>query len=169
MEFDLSRLRHGEIVAGVSGALLLVSLFALAWFGTTGPISPTAALLGATTSSNGWHSLSDLRWLMLVTGLAALALVYFQATHRPPAIPVCLSVIVTVLGLITVLCLIYRVLINVPGPDSLIDRRAGSYIGLACAIGILYGGYASMRQEGIRPGDGPGEIPTVTPHDAHPA
>jgi hypothetical protein len=166
MRFELSRLRHGEIVAGVSGVLLLVVMFAVPWFGTTGPVSPTAALLGATTSSNGWHALSDLRWLMLITALAALALAYFQATRRRPAIPASLSVIVTVLGVLTVLCLIYRVLINVPGPDSLIDRKAGSYIGLACAIGILYGGYASLRREGIRPQDGPGEIPTVGLHDA---
>jgi hypothetical protein len=166
MEFELSRLRHGEMVAGISGALLLASLFAVTWYGTTGPISPTAALLGATTSSDGWHALSDLRWLMLVSAVAALALAYFQATRRAPAIPVSLSVIVTVLGVLTVLFLIYRVLINVPGPDSLIDRKAGSYIGLVCAIGIMYGGYASMRQEGIRPEDGPGEIPTVGLHDS---
>jgi hypothetical protein len=166
MDFELSRLRRGEIVAGMSGALMLVSLFALPWYGITGPLSPTAALLGGTTSSKGWQALSDLRWLMLVTAVGALAVAYFQATRRAPAIPVALDVVVTVLGVLTVLCLIYRVLINVPGPDSLIDRKAGSYIGLASAVGILYGSYASLRQEGIRPEDGPGEIPTVSLNDA---
>jgi hypothetical protein len=162
MGFDFSRLRRGEVIAGVSGAVLLVSLFALAWYGTSAPISPTAALLVATRSFNGWHAFGVLRWLILVTGLAALALACFQVSRRAPAIPACLSVIVTVLGLLSVLCLIYRVLINVPGPDSVIDREAGSYLGLVSAIGVFYGGYASMRQEGIAARDAPAEISTVS-------
>ena len=37
------------------------------------------------------------------------------------------------LGIVTVLVLIYRVLINVPGADSVVDRRAGAYVGLVSA------------------------------------
>ncbi len=163
MNIELSRLRLGEIVAGLGGLVLLFSLFVTTWYGTTGPISPTAALLGASTSFNGWHALTDLRWLILITSLCAIALAYFQVTRRAPAIPVVLSVILTVLGVLTVLFLIYRVLINVPGPDSVINRKAGAYLGLISSIAILYGGFASMRQEGIAAGDGPGEVPVVSP------
>jgi hypothetical protein len=166
MHVDLSRLRRGEIVAGISGVVLLLSLFVTDWYGTKGPISPTAALLGATTSFNGWHSLSNVRWLVLATALVAIALAYFQATRRSPAIPVCLSVILSVLGLLAVLFLIYRVLINVPGPDSVINRKAGAYLGLLSSIAVFYGGFASMRQEGIASRDGPGEIPVVRPQSA---
>ncbi|HEY2772183.1 MAG TPA: hypothetical protein VGI87_16525 [Solirubrobacteraceae bacterium] len=170
MDIEPSRLRRGEAVAGLGGVVLLFSLFVTTWYGTTGPISPTAALLGASTSYNGWHALTDLRWLILITGALAIALAYFQATRRAPAIPVSLSVVVTVLALITVLFLIYRVLINVPGPDSVIDRKAGAYLGLISSVAILYGGYASLRQEGILPSDGPLDIPTVSPHgEAGPA
>jgi hypothetical protein len=163
MDIELSRLRPGEVVAGLGGLVLLFSLFVTTWYGTTGPISPTAALLGASTSYNGWHALTDLRWLILITAVAGIALAYYQATRRAPAIPVSLSVIVTVLALLTVLFLIYRVLINVPGPDSVIDRKAGAYLGLISSLAILYGGYASMRKEGVRLLDGPGDIPTVDP------
>jgi hypothetical protein len=166
MDMELSRLRRGEVIAGLGGVVLLFSLFVTTWYGTTGPISPTAALLGASTSYNGWHALTDLRWLILITGAVAIALAYFQATRRAPAIPVSLSVIVPVLALLTVLFLIYRVLINVPGPDSVIDRKAGAYLGLISSLAILYGGAASLRQEEILPADGPGEIPTVSPHGA---
>jgi hypothetical protein len=162
MDVELSRLRLGEIVAGIGGLVLLFSLFVTTWYGTTGPISPTAALLGASTSFNGWHALTDLRWLILITGLCAIALAYSQATRRAPAIPVVLSVILTVLGVLTVLFLIYRVLINVPGPDSVIDRKAGAYLGLISSIAILYGGFTSLRQEGIAASDGPGEVPVVS-------
>lgn len=164
MDIELSRLRLGEAVAGLGGLVLLFSLFVTTWYGTTGPISPTAALLGASTSYNGWHALTDLRWLILITAGLAIALAYFQATRRAPAIPVSLSVIVSVLALLTVLFLIYRVLINVPGPDSVIDRKAGAYLGLISSLAVLYGAYASLRHEGIRPADAPAEIPTVSPH-----
>lgn len=164
MDIEPSRLRLGEIVAGAGGLVLVFSLFLTTWYGTTGPISPTAALLGASTSFNGWHALTDLRWLILIAGLAAIALAYFQAARRAPAIPATLSVIVTVLGALTVLFLIYRVLINVPGPDSVIDRKAGAYLGLISSIAVFYGGYASLRKEGVAPGDGPADIPTVSPH-----
>jgi hypothetical protein len=163
VDLELSRLRPGEVIAGLGGLVLLFSLFVTTWYGTTGPISPTAALLGASTSYNGWHALTDLRWLILLTGATAVALAYFQATRRAPAIPVSLSVIVTVLALLTVLFLIYRVLINVPGPDSVIDRKAGAYLGLISSVAILYGAFASMRQEGVRQADGSPEIPTVSP------
>jgi hypothetical protein len=163
MDIELSRLRLGEAVAGLGGLVLLFSLFVTTWYGTTGPISPTAALLGASTSYNGWHALTDLRWLILITAALAIALAYFQATRRAPAIPVSLSVIVTVLALLTVLFLIYRVLINVPGPDSVIDRKAGAYLGLISSLAVLYGGSTSLRHEGIRPSDAPAEIPTVSP------
>ena len=100
--------------------------------------------------------------------LSAFALVYFQTTRRAPAIPVCLSVIVTVLGVLTALVLVYRVLINVPGPDELVAAKAGAYLALASTLGIVVGGYASMRREGILPEDGPGEIPTVALKSAAP-
>jgi len=72
-----------------------------------------------------------------------------------------LSVIVNVLGLLTTLALVYRVLINEPGPDSLVQQKPGAFVGLVAAIAIAYGSYASMRQEGIADRDGPGEIETI--------
>jgi hypothetical protein len=161
MDFKLERLRPGEVIAGASALLLVVFMFALPWYGTKLPLGRTAAILVTVTSFNGWHSLSDLRWLMLVTIVAAFALFIFQATRRAPAVPVTFSVIVTVLALFTVLGLIYRVLINVPGPNDLVDQKLGAYLGLVSAIGILWGGFASMRREGILEQDGPPEIPTV--------
>jgi hypothetical protein len=162
------RLRPGEVIAGVAALALLVLLFALPWFGTRGPVSRTAAILGVVTSFDGWHAFTQLRWLIMLTILVAFALAFFQSTRRAPAIPVCLSVILTVLGTITVLALVYRVLVNVPGPGDLVTAKAGAYLGLAGAAAVTYGGFASMRREGILDGDGPGEIPTVTTRSAAP-
>jgi len=66
-----------------------------------------------------------------------------------------------VLGLLTALALIYRVLINVPGSDSVVVQKPGAFVGLVSAVAIAYGGYRSTREEGVAEKDGPQEIKTV--------
>lgn len=143
-----------------SAVALVVFLFALPWYGLKTPFGWTAATLGVPTSFTGWDALRHMRWLLLITPASAIALGYFQASRRAPAIPVTLSVVVTVLGALTALLLIYRVLLDVPGSGEL-HARVGAYLGLLSALGITYGGYASMRQEGISQQDAPTEIETV--------
>jgi hypothetical protein len=161
MEIRPSRLRHGEWIAAGSAVLLLVLMVFVPWYGVSNASAPKSAALSRSTSYTGWSALTHLRWLMVVTIVAALALAFLQASRRAPAWPAAMSPIVTLLGLITSLALLYRVVISVPGADDLLEQKAGSFLGLACALGILYGGYASMRQEGIAPRDGPQEIETV--------
>lgn len=157
---DPRRLRAGEWLAALSAIALLVFLLALPWYGIGAPLGQTLATLGRPTSFSGWNTLAHLRWLLVVTIAVALALAWFQATRRAPAIPAALSVIVTVLGGVTTLALIYRVAINVPGA-SYVGQRAGAWLGLASAVGIAYGGYRSLRQEGIPARDAPQAIETV--------
>jgi hypothetical protein len=161
MELDLGRLRRGELIAAGSALLLLVVMFLLKWYGVGGVVGAFAARAGISTSVNGWHALTILRWLMLLTIVAALALAYLQASQRSPALPVSASVIVTVLGTLLTILLIYRVLINEPGPDNLVDQKLGAFIGLLSAAGIAYGGYESMRKEGLSIRDARTEIETV--------
>lgn len=146
MDLDPGRLRRGELLAGSGAVLLLVFLLAGKWYGHGS---------GART---GWEALTTLRWLLVVTIAAAFALVAAQVARRSPAIPVTLSLIVAVLGLITVLALIYRVLISPPAHE-----QAGAFLGLLSAIGLAYGGYLSLREEGIARRDAPSEIPIVRP------
>jgi hypothetical protein len=162
MDFDPSRLRRGELIVGAGAIVLLASMFLLTWYGLSGTLGATASKLGLSTSVNGWHGLTNVRWLILVSAACGLALVFLQATQRAPAWPVSLSVIVTVLALITALALVYRVLINEPGPSNLIEPRAGAFVGLISALVLFYGGYESMRQEGVAANDGPGVIKTVS-------
>jgi hypothetical protein len=146
MDFRPSRLRRGEVLAGLGAVLLLVLMLAVPWYGH------------GDHSKTGWQALTDLRWLVIVTVACALALTITQITRRSPAVPATLSVIVTVLGLLTVLALIYRVLI-----DALTDEQAGAYLGLLSALVLAYGGFASLRQEGIATMDAPPEIPVIRP------
>ncbi len=159
-DFEPRRLRLGEVIAGGSAVLLLIFMFVLKWYAVSASLSPTLVNLGRPASWTGWSGLNHLRWFLLLTILAALALAFFQASQRAPAIPVTLSVVVTVLGALSVLALIYRVLINPPSGSG-VGQRPGAYLGLAAAIGIVYGGYRSMRAEtGIDP-QALGQIETV--------
>src|SRR5947209_11735137 len=62
MDLDPARLRRGELLAGTGGVLLLVFLVAGTWSSHHG------------TSRTGWQLLTHLRWLLLVTSVAAIAL-----------------------------------------------------------------------------------------------
>ncbi len=163
MNLDPSRLRSGELLVGASALVLLASMFVLDWYGLTGAFSPTAQRLGLPVAVNAWDGLTIMRWLLLATVGCALALVYFQASRRAPALPVTLSAVVTVLSVITALALVYRVLINQPGPGDVVQARAGAYVGLAGALALVYGAWRSLRQEGIAERDGPGVIPVRHP------
>jgi hypothetical protein len=161
MGFQRSRLRRGEIVAGLGAMVLLVAMFALPWYGSKGELAPLAARLGVSTSRDAWNSLSLTRWLMLLTIVAALALVYLQGTRPAPALPATFSLFVTLLGGLTTLVLIFRVLIDVPGPNDVVTRDVGGFVGLVASIAITWAGSRSLRAEGIAPQDGPQDIPTI--------
>jgi hypothetical protein len=161
VEFDRSRLRNGEWIVGAGSLVLLASTFLFKWYALSGPLVQTASKLGISTSVNGWHALSNLRWLIVLTGLVGLAMFYVQGSRRAPALPVSLTVIATVLGFLTSIALIYRVVIDKPGGYSDIQLRFGAIAAMLSAIAITTGGYRSLREDGIAPADGPSEIETV--------
>lgn len=171
MDVHLSRLRRGEWIVGGGALVLAAAMFLTPWYGVKSPLGPTAASLGRSTSWDGWHGLTNLRWLVLITILVALAVVWLQASRRAPALPVAFGVILTVLSLVTTLALIYRVLINVPGGSSIVERKAGGFVGLVASIAIFAGAYLSIREEGLAPQDENTEVelislpgmPTATP------
>jgi hypothetical protein len=160
--FDARRLRHGEWIAGGGAVVLAVALFLLPWYGVKSPYAQAAASLGHPTSFTGWNSLSHVRWLVLITIIVGLGLVWLQGARRSPAWPATFSVIETVFALLCSLALIYRVLISIPGSDSMLEPRAGAYIGLAAVLAMLYAGYASMRREGLSERDANTDIRTVS-------
>jgi hypothetical protein len=141
MSFAAARLRRGELIAGSSAVVLIVLMFAAPWYGTV----------------DGWNGLTHLRWLELVAVVLALLLVVAQAASQAPALPVSLSVIVTVVADLAFLALVYRVLINPPGHST----KVWAYLGLVSALALAWGGYLSMRQEGVNDRDAVHEIKTI--------
>lgn len=128
---DPRRLRHGEIIAGLGGLVLLVALFAVPWFGD-----------GHGSAVSGWNAMPILRWFVLVVGVAGVSMAVLQATCATPAIPVTAAVIVTLVGGLGTLLLVVRLFTGSTGPEF------GAFIGVAAAFSVVAGAWRSMRQEG---------------------
>jgi hypothetical protein len=143
MEFDLSRLRRGELIAAVAGIVLFIDMF-LGWYGPH---------QGPGGSLSAWESFSVIDIVLLLTVVAAVGLALLAATQRTVALPVTAAVITAALGFLATVLVAFRVLIDQPGfgagvPDSAVDNTLWAWVGLLACLAILYGGYESMRDEG---------------------
>lgn len=125
------------------------------WYTLTLSSHPPGPIYLVSQQVDGWHGLKVAHWLLTLTALVALAVAFFQAQRRAPALPVSLTVFAMLLGGLSAVWLLVR-LIDAPG-----GRGIGGWIGLVGAAAVAYGGYASLRMEGIAPVDAPGEIPTI--------
>jgi uncharacterized membrane protein len=147
------RLRPGEWIALAGGAGLLVSLF-LPWY---------AARARAATVT-GFEAFSVIDVLLVLLTLLAVALAVLQATQDSPAKPVGACVITVVYGVICTLLVLLRI-VDQPGPNELIEVRAGAWIGLAATVTIVAGAWWAMATERVR-GLPPGTEPELRPTPA---
>jgi hypothetical protein len=139
------RIHTGELISFVCALLLAPVMFALDWYGVVG-VPLQARRSGITTAENAWDVLTNVRWLMLLTILAAVGSVVLHASQRSHGAKTDTSVVVAVLGTATAALVSYRVLIDLPNSSSIVDVKLGGYLGLAAAIGIAIGGFESIRE-----------------------
>lgn len=147
----MSRLRAGELVAGLGGVGLFVLLF-LDWFRSEldyGPVSGgTSGVETFTPGASGW---SVLGWFMVVLlcvqMLGAAALVYMTIRRASPAWPIGAGVLTWIVGSAIWLVLLVRVCIAQPGPDALMAVKWPAYLGLLCSALIPIGGLLSIKDE----------------------
>ena len=100
-----------------------------------------------THAANAWNSLSIVRWLMLATIVVAVGSVLLHGSQRTHGSKTNTGALVAVLGSVTAVVLIYRVLIDLPSAGSVVDQKFGAIIGVLAAVGIAIGGYESMLEE----------------------
>jgi hypothetical protein len=139
--------RRGELVSSGSALVLLISMFALQWYGVAGIPGRSSKL---TSVENGWEGLSAVRWVLLLTILVAVGSVVLHATQQTHGSQTSSGLLLTALGVATAALLAYRVLIAFPTPDRVVDQKLGAIIGLASALGIALGGYDCARDERAR-------------------
>jgi hypothetical protein len=135
----MGRLRDGELIAGAGGLALLAAMF-LHWYGIDVRI--------VVSEETAWQAFGVLDVVLALLALVPLALVFFQATRRSPAIPVAFSVFTALAGALAALLILYRI-VNQPGPNDLVDVQAGAWLGLLAALVIAGGGWRSIRVEPV--------------------
>ena len=189
---DFTRLTQGEKIAGASGIALILIMFIFKWFGLEfngdlGGVGFSGVDLG---SRNAWGSYGFIDIVLFITVLAALGLALLSASEGEVGLPVAMSAIVAGLGVLSVVLIIISI---ISPPDFGLDlsgtgvdhtRKIGVWLGLLAAIGVAYGGWRAMQEEGTsfggeadrlqsqpteRPGPGPGpEGPSAGPPPSAP-
>ena len=141
---DTSKLTTGDIIAGVGGVVLLISLF-LPWYG----VSVDVGGFSASESGSGWEVLGSIDILLFLIAVAAIALVLARAAGALPgghpggggaAGP----------GALAVLLVIYRI-IDIPTegdvPEQVdLSRKIGIFIALLGAAAVAYGGWRTNTE-----------------------
>ena len=155
---DFSRVRTGELVAGIGGLALFVFMF-FDWFGGGIEISsggteevpglgevPTEPKVEETGIS-AWDALQDfdgyLIALTAVSGVALAALAAAGKRLRLGGLP--RGEVTATLGAIAVTLILWRMLAN-PG-----DLEIGIFLGLAAAVAIAAGALMALREDGFEP------------------
>ena len=138
---------RGELTSAVSAVLLLGLMFLTKWYGVAGVPDPSAARPAVSTAENAWNGLSLVRWVMLITILAALGSVLLHASQRSHGTRTDTSLLLLGLGSLTAGLLVYRVLISLPEASKVIDQKLGAVLGLMCALGIALGGFESVHEQ----------------------
>jgi hypothetical protein len=152
MQMDLDKLNTGEKIAGVSAVLLFIFMF-FDWFGVEISGEDGSVSFGSGAGGSAWDALDFIPIILVITVVIALVNIVLRLSESDYEPPVSMNVAVTVLGGISTLLVLYRI-IDPPGFGSFggvsVDATLefGIFLGLAAAIGIAFGGYKAMQEEG---------------------
>src|SRR2546423_6139214 len=120
---------RGELISAAGAVLLLVTMFALKWYGVDG--IPGRSEIS--TAETAWQGLTFIRWLMLVTVIAPIGSLILHASQHSHGAQTDTEWTITALGALTSGLLVYRVLIDLPAPAAVVDQKLGAYLGILSA------------------------------------
>jgi hypothetical protein len=150
-------------IAGVSGAVLLASMW-LTWYGTRGGMfGGFLDEAGLDTSRNAWQAFRIVDLVLFATAIAAIAFAVTAATATRRGVTAVPAQWVAAAGGVSVLLILYRI-VEPPGLILEGSPRPGAFVGLLAAIGVALGGWRAMqeaadRQEPGRAAPGPENKP----------
>lgn len=128
---------RGELIACVGGIILGISLF-LAWYSLGNGNTTLNVCKGPNTSCTGWHALTIIRYLLLLTAVAPAILLYIIIRGHALSWPRGEVTAVTALAALTFT--VFRGVIDKPGqPRSQIGISVGWWVALAGGLLILIG------------------------------
>jgi hypothetical protein len=145
---DFSRLRTGEIVAGVGGLALFVFLF-FDWFGGGAEVS--GSVLNGTAvithpGVSGWDALTDLPgFLIILAGIAGIKLAGLTAIGKRINWPLQRGVFTLWLGWLATALVLWRMVAGSP------ELKIGIFLGLAAVVTVWVGAWLALREDGYEP------------------
>ena len=146
---DLTKLTQGQKIAAGSAIALFIVMF-FSWFGAPdNEITNALNSAGVDTTANAWQSFDFIDLVLLATIVVAVGAAALIASGTAVNIPVPPGVLTTLLGGLSTLLVLYRIL----DPPSSADRKFGVFLGLILAGAITYGGWRTMEEEGSSFGD----------------
>ena len=162
---DFTRLTQGEKIAGASGIALILIMFIFKWFGLEVSGSAEAFEFSAEGSRNAWGSFGFIDIVLFITVAAAIGLALISASQTEVGLPVAASAVVAGLGILSVVLIIFSIIsppdfgadLSGTGVDQ--TRKIGVWLGLIAAIGVAYGGWRAMQEEGTSFGERGGSLP----------
>lgn len=154
---DADKLSTGEKVAAVSGILLFIFMF-FDWFGVE--VSGAGGFSGSVPGAGGsaWDALDFIPIVLLIAVVAAVGVAVLRLIDSTWEPPVSMNAVVAALGGLSVLLILFRI-IDPPSFGSFggvsVDGTLdfGIFLGLIAAVGIAYGGYLAMKEEGTSFGE----------------
>ena len=150
---DLDKLNTGEKIAGVSAVLLFIFMF-FDWFGVEISGEGGSVSFGSGAGGSAWDALDFIPIVLVVVIVVALINVALRLSNSDYEPPVSMNVAVAVLGGLAVLLILYRI-VSPPSFGSFggvsVDATVslGIFLGLLAALGIAFGGYKGMQEEGV--------------------
>src|ERR1044071_2865179 len=128
---DVDKLSTGEKVSAASGVLLFIFMF-FDWFSVE--VSGGSGLFTASATAGGsaWDALDTIPIVLVIAILAALVVAALRLTDAAYEPPVSANAVVAVLGGISVLLILYRIM-HPPGHGSV----PGLSVDVSPAIGRL--------------------------------
>ena len=144
MNVDTTRLRLGDVVAAVSGLLLLISLF-LTWY--------TRDEGFAELGFSAWEALGFIDALLFLAAALAIAVAVLRALgNLPPRLAVSPGLVVLAAGALSALLVLFR-LLSVPDTVDVFDiadvsRGLGIFVALVASLGLTLGGWLIWNEEG---------------------
>jgi hypothetical protein len=156
MEAD--KLSTGEKLSAVSALLLFVFMF-FDWFGVE--VSGVPGFGGEVSGAGGsaWDALDVIPIFLMLAIVAAIGVAVIRLTDADLEPPISLNAIVAALGGLAVLLILYRIIDQPGGGGDFsgvevdVTLKIGIFLAFAAAVGIAYGGYRAMQEEGMSFGD----------------
>jgi hypothetical protein len=145
-----NRLRTGEAIYLVAAILLFILMF-FTWYGVT-MAGESEVLSLVVHGGNAWQTLEVLPLLTMLAIVVAVggALLRLTGSDWKPAIPPAAAV--CVLGLLAALGILWRMVsppdLGGEGIGYSVNLELGIFLALAAALGIAYGGWRAMADEG---------------------